>query len=941
MRMSFLQNIFTQNRELSPEDFAARKNMSIERDPDVEGGFRIRFGPEPNDYFPAQGNRKDILALRSIVSKVVEDEYQLAKIRNQPIEKRPTLIRDASQKCGGYCNGEYISITPSTGTGYNAASTFVHEFQHQYQFDRDADMRLRSFSMTDTALNERIMEAAADTESYRYLYRMKDKNIQAQMVFLNEMLEEPGMRAYSSAKRKGKNEEECIVAGMKGYAEGGERAKWYAEHYHDLKYTTTVIDTMKRKVYGTSSLENEAVKQNEKLLSQIFEGQEAMDLDEAIRLHTVSMIRTDAGVSKAKTMVRSKEFNYVSRNMARFLQFAAKVREKQGKKTDLSHLNVRNVYGVFSLGNRAGNTVAKLMYETKSRASSVKNLFKKPSKPLYNAFGYYDKGKQFITLNGDRTKKPGDDYGIIKFNPTFVKNKELSSKEETALKRKTEDMFRILMKDPIMKENLMSYGKDAELGLSFSRDFNPPFTTNANEIVLNPDASAFELAAEFAGQMQKVRQNEAARESAGGDLKAYNAEKSMLRQPAQSMLEDRICDAAVQAAKARFMHLNKHRMSLKDRISAGMNPAFKAYESALKKHGNHTTATVAVIEETAKRDRTDRSSEFSTRYKWAKSRFEKGDHLPAVLAEKGKEAALQEMYTQTVSNDQIARIACAGLLPKAAEEYVAKNTMTKPQVNFVSEKNHDGILEMQALKRDDGYDYKASMAGCAYKDNGGALYLNGEKVLAEKPLEKIELHQKRAEHTAEPGTKPVEAVVDRPAETVVKGAESMGKGAEPVENRTPAPLREPTGAEMVSMADKIAFRASKINQSDTYYRPETPEAEAAAKLVKLSRDAVKSAGVDYRSAAAKDVRAAALAEYARTPEGKKDMAVLEQASERMKRFERKPEAGLHATLTKVASNTNANKHEPPTHQSGATGNAQVFMTPLAQQLSSRLGQQRR
>lgn len=938
MRMSFLQNIFTLNRELSPEDFRARRNMSIERDPNVENGFRIRFGPEPNDYFPAQGDRKDLLALRSIVSKVVEDEYQLAKIRNQPIEKRPTLIRDpAGKKEGysGYCTGRYISITPTAGTGYSAASTFVHEFQHQYQFDQDADMRLKSFSMTELALNDRIMEAAADTESYRYLYRMKDKNIQAQGVFLSGMLEEPGMRAYVSAKRSGKDEEECIIAGMKGYATGAERAKFYAENYHDLKWRTKVVDIMNRKVFGTPELEKAAEKKNEKILSRVFEGQEEMDLDQMIRLHTVSMIRSDAGAAKAKKMIRSREFNYVSRNMARFLQFAAKAREKYGKKTDLSHLNVRNVYGVFSLGNKTGNAAAKLMYQAKSRALSVRNIFKKPTKPLYCTFGY-SKKQQFISLTGDTTKGPGESEGIIKFNPSFINGEKLSPKQEKALDRKTEDMFRILMKDPIMKDTLMAYGKDRELTLSFSRSFEKSFTTDANEIVLNPDASAFELAAEFAGQMQTVRQNEAAKELAGGNLKDYNTAKSMLRQPAQSLLEDRVCEAAVQAAKARFMHLNKHRMSLKDRISAELNPAFKTYENAMKEHGSHATAAVAVIEETAKRDKTDRSSEFSSRYKWMKKRFEMGDKLPALLAKKGKEATLKEMYTQTVSNDQIARVACAGLLPKAAEEYVANKTLTKPQVNFVSEQNHDGILEMQALKRDDGYDYKASMAGCAYKDNDGALYLQGAKVLKEKPLEKIEIHPKHSEHTAAPGTNPAEAVADRPDETVVKGAEPEGKGAEPDKTKAPVPAKELTGAEMVSMADKIAFRASKINQSDTYYRPETPEAEAAAKLVKLSRDAIKAAGADYRSAAAKDVRAAALADYAKTPEGKKDMAVLKQASERMKNFERKPEAGLHSVLTKVASNTNANKHEAPVSRSGS-GNAQGLPIPLAQQRASKLG----
>ena len=56
----------------------------------------------------------------------------------------------------------------------------------------------------------------------------------------------------------------------------------------------------------------------------------------------------------------------------------------------------------------------------------------------------------------------------------------------------------------------------------------------------------------------------------------------------------------------------------------------------------------------------------------------------------------------------------------------------------------------------------------------------------------------------------------------------------------------------------------------------------------MTKEAVKAAGVDYRSAQAKDVRAKALADYAKTPEGKKDLDALMAASEKMAKFEKKP-----------------------------------------------------
>ena len=152
------------------------------------------------------------------------------------------MIRDHGRKigdgmaCGGYCNGEVISITPSSGTGYEAAGIFCHEFQHQYQFAKGdlAEWKFKKFTVSDKILNDRIYESAADTANYQYLYEMKDKNLKARMAFESAKLDCPGLKAYAAAKDKGKSEQDCMLAGMQGYAESYIIAHYYAKCYNPL-----------------------------------------------------------------------------------------------------------------------------------------------------------------------------------------------------------------------------------------------------------------------------------------------------------------------------------------------------------------------------------------------------------------------------------------------------------------------------------------------------------------------------------------------------------------------------------------------------------------------------------------------------------------------------------------------------------------------------------
>ncbi|MBO4520972.1 MAG: hypothetical protein J5787_07170 [Alphaproteobacteria bacterium] len=94
--------------------------------------------------------------------------------------------------------------------------------------------------------------------------------------------------------------------------------------------------------------------------------------------------------------------------------------------------------------------------------------------------------------------------------------------------------------------------------------------------------------------------------------------------------------------------------------------------------------------------------------------------------------------------------------------------------------------------------------------------------------------------------------------------------------------------EALTMVDKMAFRASSLNRSDAYYKPDEKESELTRKLAAMTKAAIKAAGVDYRSEEAKELRLLALADYARTPEGQKDIAALRDASKNMEKFDKAP-----------------------------------------------------
>lgn len=134
--------------------------------------------------------------------------------------------------------------------------------------------------------------------------------------------------------------------------------------------------------------------------------------------------------------------------------------------------------------------------------------------------------------------------------------------------------------------------------------------------------------------------------------------------------------------------------------------------------------------------------------------------------------------------------------------------------------------------------------------------------------------------------------------------QNLFSGKSTAENETP--MKSQTPLDMARTVNKIAFRASKSNQSETYYKPTREEAEAAKRVTEAAMRSLKEQGIDRRSVKAKDAYAKAVAAYAQTTEGRNDLALLQNAESRAVAFEKPAEK---STAPKTAPQNAAEKTE--------------------------------
>ncbi len=515
---SFLQSLFGGKKQ----PFVSNsQTVKLEKDPNDETKEILRFGDGKDDYFPVKGDKEDKEALREILSKVIESPTQLKKIKDLPLEDRPTLIRDHSGKIGGedgmqvsgYCSGLVISITPSTGTGYTAAGVFCHEFQHQYQFKRGDGLRRSGMMLSEAILNDRINEAAADTANYQYLYEMKDKNPQAKRAFESEKLVCPGLKTYAAAKDAGKSELDCMIAGMEGYASSYETANAYAKGYHpDAKEqdaisadeysdsVRTLLQQREKRVYGKNM-------QGEKL-----------DDVAAFKAHTVGM--TTESLDEIKEVglhgkLRSPEFNYVTPTVARAITRWADKLKKMGEKTSENPENlwVRTAYGITD--NRTRGGLAGLMFKAKTKFLSATQKLKKIVKgdeKLGAAKMAHSGGKYDLVTSSD---KDGAVIGKLHYQAEYGQEKEyearkvIGQKETEKRNKKAQQMLAIMMKNPANRkkvEQLTAAGQ--EITLAFQQGAGMGIiSAKKGMIILDPSKKPKDLAKDFEKFFPRMAEN--------------------------------------------------------------------------------------------------------------------------------------------------------------------------------------------------------------------------------------------------------------------------------------------------------------------------------------------------------------------------------------------------------------------------------------------------
>ena len=514
---SFLQRVFSLSLGDFKGAFRTQDTVKIEKDPNDPTQDILRFGEGKDDYFKLTGSRAGKESMREILSKVIESPTQLKKIRDLPLEDRPTLKMEfAGLTTGGYCDGDEICMSPMAGTGYKAAGVFCHEFQHQYQFKKGAGCQRNGFKLSDKILDDRIMEASADTARYQYLYEMQKKHPQAILSVLESAasMELGGFFGYAKAKLSGKSETECILDGMKSYASGYIYAKMYEEGYHpNIKKKEPEVLNFDRYSDNVRAMVGTAYSK-----AQI-DGQE-LDEFEAFKSHTVGLTDEKSDEALVRKTLRSPKINFVTPNAARAItRWANHLKESNTPCAENpDKLNVRTLYGITKNKERGG--LGGLMFKAKNKVLAAVDYLKNGK----------DKGKlgAHFRVSDDRKKSElilgmtenGKQGASINFFPDSARSYDASTKSlglekvneriETAKK-----MFGILMKQPVFKRQVEEMHKNGvEINLSFSDAVKEPRTIQGNTILLNPHQKPKQLADQFIRQfMPAVREGIAAKQA--------------------------------------------------------------------------------------------------------------------------------------------------------------------------------------------------------------------------------------------------------------------------------------------------------------------------------------------------------------------------------------------------------------------------------------------
>lgn len=676
--------------------------VTVEQDPRDPEKKVLRFGPEKDDIFPVEGNAVAIEGAKKIFSKWIESPTQLQKIRDLPLQDRPILSMEyLGMTTAGYCNGDRIVMNTMFGTGYSAAGTLAHEFQHQYQFKKNEnglDGVKDGVNRPDSIFADRMMEAAADTAKAQYLYEIKDKNPQTRIAFYESALQASHIFKYAAAKDKGYPEEYCALQGMKAYANDIFIQAMYEKDYNaDIDYKDGFV---KYDLEQFSENMMDRKKKSAENLAKYFLDGEKLDEVKAFHAYTIGMGVERANAKQITRAMRSDSFDFITPVMASKLRKLADLyKQATGKEheNDPKNKTVRSLTG--HIKNGKGSFLTKMAVKAQEMIEKASDAVKKAKYGIKSdhsvstSFSFYDKGRKYISFDGT-LGDPNTAKNRINFQSEFGRDRDnealdlISEKEIKARAQKAQQMFSILMKDPMIKAQLKEFGGNGkQMTLAFDTHFKEPFTTSKNVIVLNPSKKPFELAADFAQQLQVVQQHEKAKELSGASSYAvYKKDADLNRDPVQMMQEKRLCQAVADTAKAAFIYRNQDQMGFFDKLKLKKDKVFQAFKKAAEK--NPAQAMTTAIRESVSSFNVDGEAGTAkqTLKKYVK---ENRDNL--------NPEKINRLMSLKVPDEHLIKVACADQFSEKAEKKIHADTGSKPEYAFVSEKF---ASEMRSLKAD-------------------------------------------------------------------------------------------------------------------------------------------------------------------------------------------------------------------------------------------------
>lgn len=160
------------------------------------------------------------------------------------------------------------------------------------------------------------------------------------------------MRAYAAARVKGESEPDCVLAGMRGYADNLNLARIYEKSYHP----ETASDVFTAFLRSTNDVRQG---RNGFMLTyaEMRLGGNTLDEWDALKTHTVGMTTAGFDEQKARALLRSDDFAYIGEQTAKFLTDGAKVYESltgEPHPFTAERTVVRNKAGVYDLRKKDG-----------------------------------------------------------------------------------------------------------------------------------------------------------------------------------------------------------------------------------------------------------------------------------------------------------------------------------------------------------------------------------------------------------------------------------------------------------------------------------------------------------------------------------------------------------------------------------------------------------